>query len=182
MAYANPFISLILALTMLFSSGAISTGDFSPFAGEMAANGETVSFGMVETTEDTPAAYLSHDGETFYLTGEKSVLVGQSGAAYTPTPELSALLGTAMGLLPQPTEAACSKSPFTNRLLDSAATGNTKPDREHPTVNVSASDHAKICFTCFFIRLSSLRNRHVYSVRIIDGLLHTSNSTILSSL
>lgn len=105
MAYATPFISLILALTMLFSSGAISTGDFSPFAVEMAANGETVSFGMVETTEDTPAAYLSHDGETFYLTGEKSVLVGQSGAAYTPTPELSALLGTAMGLPPQPTEA-----------------------------------------------------------------------------
>lgn len=105
MAYANPFIALILALSMLFSSGAIGTGDFTPFAVEMESNGETVSFGMAETTQGAPAAYLSHDDETFYLTGEKSVLVGQSGAAYTPTQELSALLGTSMGLLPTPTEA-----------------------------------------------------------------------------
>lgn len=109
-ASMNPIISVLLAMLMLvtpFTESVVdvTSTDFDPGIVTVVAGDEEVSFGIGETADDQVVFFLKQDDQSLYLSEDRSVVVIPEGVAYTPSAELTALLGNAYNLFPQPTDS-----------------------------------------------------------------------------
>lgn len=109
-ASMNPIISILLAMLMLvtpFTESVVNvtSTSFDPTVITVEAADEQASFGIGKTADEQVVFFLNQSDNALYLSGDRSVVVGTEGVAYTPTAELTALLGSAFNLIPEPTTA-----------------------------------------------------------------------------
>lgn len=105
-ATVSPIVALLLALSMLFSPAAYTTPSDVP---EMTvtvtrADGESISGGLVKTTDGIPAMILNVLQESLLITGDASYYSDGTVTYTVSADELMKLAGSAFQTLPEPTE------------------------------------------------------------------------------
>lgn len=105
-ATVSPIVALLLALSMLFSPAAYTTPSDVP---EMTvtvtrADGESISGGLVKTTDGIPALILNVLQESLMITGDASYYSDGTVTYTVSANELMKLAGEAVQTLPEPTE------------------------------------------------------------------------------